>query len=76
MYSKPNPELLATSNGTLICCDYLGDTSLQVIEVDHIQSVVLMIPYKLNGHHVDSNYYFLVERPGLDMVQLGGGDLT
>ena len=41
-----------------------------------IQSVVSMIPYKLNGHCVHGNYHFLVERPGLGMVRLGGGDLT
>ena len=76
VYSEPDPGLLAASHGTLIRCDYLGDTSLQVIDVDHIQSVVSMIPYKLNGHCVDGNYHFLVERPGLDMVRLGGGDLT
>ena len=33
-----------------------------------LQSVVLMIPYKLNGHCVHGNYKFLVERPGIDMV--------
>ena len=73
MYSEPDPELLAASHGTLIYCDYLGDTSLQVIDIDRIQSVVSMIPYKLKGRRVDGNYHFLVERPGLDMVRLGGG---
>jgi len=74
VYSEPDPELLAASHGTLIYCDYLGDTSLQVIDVNHIQSVVSMIPYKLKGHRIDGHYHFLVERPGLDVVRLGDGD--
>ena len=76
VYSEPNPRLLAASHGALIRCNYLGDTSLQVIDINRIQSVVSMIHYKLNGHRVDGNYHFLVERPGLDVVQLGDGDLT
>lgn len=74
VYSAPDPELLAASHGTLIYCDYLGDTSLQVIDVNRIQSVVSMIPYKLKGHRIDGHYHFLVERPGLDVVRLGDGD--
>jgi hypothetical protein len=73
VYSEPDPELLAASHGTLIYCDYLGDTLLQVIDVNHIQSVVSMIPYRLEEHRVNGNYHFLVERPGLDVVRLGGG---
>src|SRR6267378_816740 len=32
-YSDPDPELLTASHGTLISCNYFGDSSLQVIDV-------------------------------------------
>ncbi|KAF8957135.1 hypothetical protein BDZ97DRAFT_1763202 [Flammula alnicola] len=72
-YSQPDPELLAASHGTFISCKYLGDNSLQVIDVSRIQSVVAMVPHKLEKHRVEEKYYFLVERPGpgslLDTVE-------
>jgi hypothetical protein len=72
VYSNPDPELLTVSHGTLISCNYLGDRSLQVIDVYRIQSVVSMVPHKLERHRVEDHYHFLVERPGLDVVRLGG----
>lgn len=33
-----------------------------------------MIPHKLDKHRVDEEFFFLVERPGLDVVRLGGGE--
>ncbi|KAF8895746.1 hypothetical protein CPB84DRAFT_1682287, partial [Gymnopilus junonius] len=74
IYSEHNPELLAALHRTLISCNYLGDSSLQVIDISCIQSVVVMVPYRLEKHHVEDNYHFLVERPGLDVVHLGGGE--
>lgn len=47
---------------------------MQVIDVSRIQSVVAMIPHKLEKHRDEEQYYFLVERPGLDVVHLGGGE--
>lgn len=73
-YSEPDPELLAASHGTFISCEFLGDKALQVINVSQIQAVVAMIPHKLEKHSVDKEYYFLVERPGLDVVCLGGSE--
>ena len=72
VYSDPDPELLTASHGTLISCNHLGDSSLQVIDVYCIQSIVSMVPHKLERHRVEDNYHFLVERPGLDVVRLGG----
>ncbi|KAF8147192.1 hypothetical protein B0H34DRAFT_666950, partial [Crassisporium funariophilum] len=74
VYSDPNPELLTASHGTFIYCNYIGDASLQVISVDCIQSVVSMVPHRLEGYRVDGDYHYLVERPGLDVVRLGGGE--
>jgi hypothetical protein len=73
-YSEPDPELLAASHGTFISCKYLGDYSVQVIDVSRIQSVVAMIPHKLEKHRVEEEHYFLVERPGLDVAHLGGSE--
>ena len=42
-YSEPDPELLVASHGTFISCKYLGDYSVQVIDVSRIQSVVAII---------------------------------
>lgn len=72
VYSDPDPELLTASHGAFISCNYLGDSSLQVIDVYRIQSVVSMVPHRLEKHRVEDNYHFLVERPGLDVVRLGG----
>ena len=47
---------------------------MQVIDVSHIQSVVAMVPHKLEKHQAEDHYYFLVERPGLDVVRLGGSE--
>lgn len=71
VYSEPNAELLTASNGTLISCQSFGDNALIAINVFCIQSVVAMIPHSL-PHFMDSeHHFFLVERPGLDLVSLG-----
>lgn len=31
-----------------------------------------MVPHKLERHGVEEEHYFLVERPGLDVVRLAG----
>lgn len=74
VYARPDPELLAISHGTFISCEYLGDQSLQVIDVSQIQSVVAMIPHRLEKHKANEQYYFLLERPGLDVVCLGDSE--
>ena len=72
-YSEPDVDLLAASHGTFISCKYLGD-DVQVIDISQIQSVVAMVPHRLEKHNEQDQYYFLVERPGLDVVYLGGGE--
>ncbi len=71
VYSQPDPQLLEASHGAFVSCKYLGDDSIQVIDVSQIHSVVAMIPHKLEKHEVGDMHYFLVERPGLDVVRLG-----
>lgn len=71
MYSEPHPDLLSTSHGTFVSCQYFGDDALVVIEVSRIESVVAMVPHN-PPHSLDSeSHFFLVERPGLDVVNLG-----
>ncbi|KJA24703.1 hypothetical protein HYPSUDRAFT_135758 [Hypholoma sublateritium FD-334 SS-4] len=73
LYSEPDHDLLTASHDTFILCKHLGDSAIQVIEVSRIKSVVAMVPYKLDKHGPEEQHYFLVERPGLDVVCLGGG---
>ena len=71
VYSEPDPDLLAISNGTLVSCQSFGDDALAAIDISCIQSVVAMVPHTL-PHFVDSErHFFLVERPGLDCAILG-----
>ncbi|KAF8869902.1 hypothetical protein CPB84DRAFT_1693643 [Gymnopilus junonius] len=72
VYSEPDPELLAASHGTFISCRYLGDSSTQVIDVRHIKAVVAMVPHTLEKHGDGEEHRYLIERPGLDVVRLGG----
>lgn len=74
MYSEPNPILLAASHGTFVSCQYLGDNALAVIEVSCIESVIAMVPH-YPPHSKDSDlHFFLIERPGLDIVNLGSAE--
>ncbi|KJA18806.1 hypothetical protein HYPSUDRAFT_144447 [Hypholoma sublateritium FD-334 SS-4] len=75
VYSQPDPQLLEASHGAFVSCKYLGDDSIQVIDVSQIHSVVAMVPHKLEGHETGDKHYFLVERPGLDVVRLADGHL-
>lgn len=72
-YSKPDPNLLLPSHGTFTSCQYFGDNSLVVVDVFCIESVVAMVPHH-PPHSKDSElHFFLVERPGLDITNLGSG---
>ena len=71
MYSEPNPDLLVESHGTLVSCQYFGDDGLVVVEVSCIKSVVAMVPHNPPHSKNSELHFFLVERPGLDIVNLG-----
>lgn len=71
VYSEPREDLLEASHGTLVSCQYFGDNALEVIEVSCIESVVAMVPHN-PPHAMDTeSHFFLIERPGLDIVNLG-----
>lgn len=65
-YSRPDPQLLQASYSTVWSCT--GPTQFTVIKVKDIHSVVAMVPHMYNG----SARFFLVEKPGLDMITLSG----
>ncbi|KAF7371937.1 hypothetical protein MVEN_00051600 [Mycena venus] len=68
-YSEPCPNLLEHSYGTLWSCGYEPGKHLAVIPVQSILSVVAMIPHNVGE---EALRYFLVEKPGLDMISLAG----
>jgi len=73
LYGPPDPHLLQTSSYMLWSCRSQGDTGLAVVDVKAIISVVAMIPHK--PHILDrlpEDRYFVVEKPGLDIADMGG----
>lgn len=75
LYSGLDPTLLKISYGTLLVCQYCGETSLVLVDARAILSVVAMVPFmeKSGGgrprHH--ANRFFVVEKPGLSLTELG-----
>jgi hypothetical protein len=64
-------ELLRESSETIYLCTYHGLAYLWVINVKTITSVVAMIPMTpRNADH--SAWFFLLEKPGLEIQRLGG----
>lgn len=68
LYSTPDPELLKKSDGALAVCKYKGPLSFKVIPAISILSVVAMIPFPAG----QEDEFFLVEKLGLELAQLGG----
>jgi hypothetical protein len=73
IYSRPDEQLLDDSYGTLWACHYTGVNDLRVIETHTIFSVVSMQPLPLLPGERD-DLWFLVEKSGLDDIQLSGVD--
>lgn len=71
IYSPPLPSLLIKSHGTFASCKYFGDNNLSIIDVTCIKAVVAMIPHSPPGVESEDKYFYLVERPGLDIANLG-----
>ncbi|KAG1729175.1 hypothetical protein EDD22DRAFT_146480 [Suillus occidentalis] len=69
-FSQPHPELLEQSFQTVFACRHHGDNSLRLIEVSTIQAVVAMVPHQFPG--IDGTLFYLIERPGLDLLTMGG----
>ncbi|KAJ6550772.1 hypothetical protein DFH09DRAFT_1086398 [Mycena vulgaris] len=71
-YSDPWDVLLEESHQTVWSCGRKVGAHLSVIPVKSILSVVAMIPHKIEED--DDLRYFLVEKPGLDVISLAGYD--
>ncbi|KAF5379709.1 hypothetical protein D9615_005670 [Tricholomella constricta] len=78
VFSSPDRELLKKSHQTVHMCRYMGADALLAIHVKQIDSVVAMIPYfkvtTSGGIEVPENEYFLMEKLGLEITSLSGGD--
>ena len=76
IYGPPNQEMLEESSYTLHACEYRGDEGFRCLPVAGIVSIVSMqpLPHRLED---PENLWFVVEKSGLDDVQLIGyeGDL-
>ncbi|KAG1771363.1 hypothetical protein EV702DRAFT_1201970 [Suillus placidus] len=71
MFSFPDNNLLELSCHTVSSCQ-LEDDDVRVIDIKSILGVVGMVPHKptlLSG--VTEDCYFMVEKPGLDIVMFG-----
>jgi len=68
-YSPPDGHLAAVSYNSLLVCTHQGEDVLLVIDAKAILSVVAMVPFPcdIEGHN---NYYFMVEKIGLDVVEV------
>jgi hypothetical protein len=76
IYGPPNQEMLEESSYTLHACEYRGDEGLRCLPVTEIVSIVSMQPLPRLPEDPE-NLWFVVEKSGLDDVQLIGyeGDL-
>ncbi|KAF7323224.1 hypothetical protein HMN09_00103100 [Mycena chlorophos] len=66
LYPRPDRELWELSFQTAWSCE--KPDRFIVFPVQDIRAVVAMIPHKRNGQ----DYFFLVEKPGLDIISLTG----
>jgi hypothetical protein len=59
---------------TLWSCENQGNSALTFINAKTIQAVVAMIPHRpiISGVQTDSDRFFLVEKPGLDVAIMAG----
>lgn len=67
LYSTPDFDLLKQSSQTIASCMLLPE--LMVIPVKQILSLIAMVPHELVG--VEEARFFMVEKPGLDISNLG-----
>jgi len=71
VYSRPDQRLCELSYHTLLSCTRSGDSDLRVIDVKLITAVVAMVPH--TPFPGETTRYFVVEKPGLEVMVLGGG---
>jgi hypothetical protein len=69
LFSRPDPRMLEDSYHTLWACKYQGLNALKVVSITSIRSIVSMqrltpLPSE------DSDYFFVVEKSGLDDIEV------
>ncbi len=70
VWSGPDTDLLEESSNTVYLCVYRGQVDLRVIDAKAITSVVAMVP--MTPREGDrSAWFFLLEKPGLEITALG-----
>lgn len=69
LYGPPNQDMLLQSSHTLYACTYEGQDNLHCIPVTAIVSVISMQPLPRLPDDPE-NLWFVVEKSGLDDVQL------
>ncbi|KAJ7092160.1 hypothetical protein C8R44DRAFT_719616 [Mycena epipterygia] len=75
LYSEPDEDLCLQSHNTVWSCAHGGGEHLRVITVKSIISVVAMVPHSVvpgGSERYSADSYFLVEKPGLDVMHLSG----
>ncbi|KAI0309381.1 hypothetical protein OF83DRAFT_1166864 [Amylostereum chailletii] len=82
LYEKPDTARLSASYGAVWASVYQGDGALAVIDVKNISSLAAMVPYDILSHtdalerargSLVGHRYFLLDKPGLDIIFMGGG---
>lgn len=72
VYSPPNEDMLQESFQTLWACHYSGNNCLRIVQLSEIISVVSMQPLPRRDENDPINLWFVVEKPGLDDVEVAG----
>jgi hypothetical protein len=70
-YSPPHAEILQKSHNTYWSCTHGRIENIEIVPAKTILSVVSIIPHKLFEDDSEQRY-FVVEKPGLDVVRIGG----
>ena len=76
-FSSPCSELLGSSYNTLVACKKLN-MCLEVVDVHSITAVVAMPPLPVDEGDAGKygGWFYVVEKPGHDVCQLGDGEDT
>ncbi|RDB26701.1 hypothetical protein Hypma_005263 [Hypsizygus marmoreus] len=73
LYSRPDLDLLRKSSNTLWSCRHQGVAGLVVVEARSIEAVVAMAPHSVTILGEEwAGRVFVVEKPGLDVAEMGG----
>ncbi|TFK58987.1 hypothetical protein BDN72DRAFT_966192 [Pluteus cervinus] len=80
-FSEPDPTILSNSHSVVHCAKFRGDEGARVFDISDIVSLVAMVPFfRLTDSNAVNptlaqriehphNQFFLVEKPGLDVIQ-------